>query len=250
MFNAKIGAQMLYEAKKSKKSISALPPEALPRSDEDAELIQNELASMTGTVWAWKVGAIDPQSPPFRAPIHADSLFVNPGRISASMFSYIGAEAEIAYKISKDLTDKNKIYTLDEILEAVGSVHPAIEIVDTRFTKWNSQPALAHRADQGNHGALIIGDAIEDWRSMKPRQQQVNLELNGQLASSQTDGNLAGDPELLLLWLANKGAKNLGGLKAGQYVTTGSCSGTIMVEAPVEITATLVGRGTLSLKID
>lgn len=250
IFDAKMGAKMLFEAKKSRKRIDALPPDALPRSEEEAELIQNELAGMSGTVWAWKVGAATAQSTPFRAPIHADSLFVNPGRISASMFSYIGAEAEIAYKISKDLTAKHKTYTLDEVLESVGSVHPAIEIVDTRFMTWDSQPPLAHRADQGNHGALIIGDAIADWRSMKPRQERVNLELNGELVSSKIDGNSAGDPERLLLWLANIGAKALGGLKAGQYVTTGSCSGTIMVEAPVEITATLVGRGSVSLTID
>lgn len=250
MFDAKLGARLLCEAKTTKQPLNALPPEALPQSEAQAALIQDEMARMRGPVVAWKVGASTPDSIPNRAPIHADSLFVSPGRISASMFTYIGAEAEIAYKFSKDLTVGAIPLTLDEVLDAVCSVHPAIEVIDTRFLKLDSQPILAHRADQGNHGALIVGDAIWDWRSMRPRQQRVILDINGAVASDKTDGNGAGDPESLLLWLANAGARSLGGIKAGQYVTTGSCSGTIFVHAPVQLAATLAGRGSLTLNID
>ena len=250
MFDAKIGARLLYDARTTKQALSALPPEALPESEAEAVLIQDEMARLRGPVEAWKVGAATPNSIPNRAPIHADSLFVNPGRITASMFRYIGAEAEIAYKFSKDLTPGTNPLTADDVLNAVASVHPAIEIIDTRFLKLDSQPMLAHRADQGNHGALIIGDPILNWRSMHPRQQRVILEINNAIVSDKIDGNSAGDPESLLLWLANVGARSLGGIKAGQYVTTGSCSGTIFVNAPVQLTAKLAERGSLTLTID
>lgn len=248
-FDATIGARLLYEATKTKKHIKALPAAALPNTEEEAALVQDAVASLTGPVVAWKVGAANPQARPFRAPIHAETLFINPGRIPAEMFSYIGVEAEIVYKFSKSLTLDKGALRLDEVLAAVESVHPAIEIVDTRFSSLDSQPPLAHRADQANHGALIIGDPIADWRSMAPQQQRVILELNGGVVSDKIDGNTAGNPENLLLWLANEGAASLGGIKAGQYVTTGSCAGTIMAKAPVRIKATLFGRGALDMTI-
>lgn len=249
-FDANICARLLYEARKAKKHINTLPALAVPRTEEEAALVQDAVAGLTGRVVAWKVGAATPQTTPFRAPIHAQTLFINPGHIPADMFSYIGVEAEIAYKFSKDLEFDKGALTLDEVLAAVESVHPAIEIVDTRFSSLDSQPPLAHRADQGSHGALIIGDPIAGWRSMNPQQQRVILELNGGVVSDKIDANTAGNPENLLVWLANKGAVSLGGIKAGQYVTTGSCSGTIMAKAPVRIKATFFGRGTLDMTIE
>lgn len=247
--NIIMAARLFQEARKTGDKIKALPPEALPRSEVEADLIQDEVARLTGPVCAWKVGAATPQATPSRAPIHAQSLFIDPGHIQAAMFSHIGAEAEIVYKFSKDLSAEGKVFSLEEILDAVESIHPAIEILDTRFPELGSQPPLAHRADQGNHGALIIGAPIADWRSLAPQAQRVILEINGAVASDKIDGNTAGNPENLLVWLVNHGAASLGGVKAGQYVTTGSCSGTIMVTAPVQLKATLSGHGSLSLTI-
>lgn len=248
-FDADLSAQLLLEARKTKKLLASLPTNALPSSEAQADLVQDTVARLMGPVRAWKVGAASPSATPSRAPIHADTLFVNPSSLAASMFSCIGAEAEIAYKFSKDLAKPGRDLTLDEVLDAVESVHPAIEIVDTRFSSWNSQPPLAHRADQGNHGALIIGGPILNWRSMHPQEQRVMLEINGDIAVDKVDGNTAGNPENLLLWLANVGSQSLGGIKAGQYVTSGSCVGTVMVKAPVEITANLFGRGSVSVVV-
>lgn len=248
--NVTMAARLFHEANEAGKKIDALPPEALPQSEEEADAIQDEVARLTGPVCAWKVGAATPHSTPSRAPIHAKTLFLDPGHIPAAMFSHIGAEAEIVYKFSKDLVSNGTALSLEEILDAVESIHPAIEILDTRFPKLGSQPPLAHRADQGNHGALIVGAPIANWRSISPQTQRVILEINGEVASDKIDGNTAGNPENLLVWLANQGAKSLGGIKAGQYVTTGSCSGTIMVTAPVQLKATLAGYGSLSLTID
>lgn len=249
-FDADLSARLLLAARKTRAFLEFLPPQALPSSEAQADLIQDKVAALMGAVRGWKVGAPSPSAAPVRAPIHTETLFINPRSIPASMFSYIGAEAEIAYKFAKDLGGDGAALTLDEVLDAVESVHPVIEIVDTRFSRWDSQPPLAHRADQGNHGALMVGDPILNWRSMRPQDQRVMLEINGQLVADKVNGNSAGNPENLLLWLANKGAASLGGIKAGQYVTTGSCTGTVMVKPPVELKATLFGYGSLTVVIE
>jgi len=46
-----------------------------------------------------------------------------------------------------------------------------------------------------------------------------------------------------LVWLANDGARSLGGRRAGQWVTTGSCTGTVMVAPGTVVVAELSGLG-------
>jgi len=53
----------------------------------------------------------------------------------------------------------------------------------------------------------------------------------------------------LLVWMANHGTHARGGLRAGQVVTTGSCTGTIFVEPGAHIAAAFPGLGALALEI-
>jgi 2-keto-4-pentenoate hydratase len=61
--------------------------------------------------------------------------------------------------------------------------------------------------------------------------------------------NPAGDPVRLLAWLANEGARSLGGLRAGQWVTTGSCTGTVMVAPGTVVVAELSGLGRAEVQL-
>ena len=77
----------------------------------------------------------------------------------------------------------------------------------------------------------------------------VSLWVNGTLAVQRPAwGNPAGDPLRLLTWLANEGARSLGGLRAGQWVTTGSCTGTVLVAPGARVMAKLGGIGCAELQ--
>lgn len=243
-------ANILYQARQRGEQLTALPLELVPTTEAQAMQVQDEVARLMGPVVGWKVGASSPDEEPNRAPIHAETLFVRPARLPAKMFHYIGVEAELVYKFAHDLDPAHGPFSRAHVLAAVESVHAAIEIVDTRFAVWDSQPMLAHRADQGNHGALAVGPALADWQTLQPTAQQIILEINGEVVSDRIGGNSAGNPEDLLVWLANVGAVSLGGIKAGQYVTTGSCSATVMVQAPARVRAMYPKRGEISLTID
>jgi 2-keto-4-pentenoate hydratase len=54
----------------------------------------------------------------------------------------------------------------------------------------------------------------------------------------------------LLVWLANIGSRSLGGLHAGQFVTTGSCTGTIFVKSAAQVTIEFQRLGAMTLAID
>ena len=243
--NASVDA--LLEARAARRWLSALPA---PSADwAAAYAIQDEVARRLGPVTAWKVGAATPDSEPFRAPINAATVFEGVDRLPAAMFQVIGVEAEIAYRFARDLPPRAAPYTRAEVLDAVASVHPAFEIVDTRFAGFGSQDPLSHMADQMSHGALVVGPAIADWRALDPLAERVALDVDGKTAIETVGGNSAGDPVRLLVWMANEGARSFGGLHAGDVVTTGSCIGTVFVEPGSRSVARYGTMGTIELTV-
>lgn len=239
--------EALIEARASRRWLSALP--GRPADEAEAYAIQDEVARRAGPVVAWKVGARTPDSEPFRAPINAATLFWDTQRLPASLFQLIGMEAEIAYRFARDLPPRATPYGREEVLDAVASVHPVFEIVDTRFTGYGSTDPLSHMADQMNHGALVVGPAIADWRSLDPVNERVVLEVNGKTEVDAVGANSAGDPVRLLVWMANTGAVSMGGLHAGDVVTTGSCTGTVWVKPGSRSVARYGTMGTIELTV-
>ncbi|PWC49778.1 2-keto-4-pentenoate hydratase [Azospirillum sp. TSA6c] len=242
-------AGALLAARRDNRPLDALPPAAMPADKSDAYAIQTEVARGIGPVTAWKVGASAPDAELSSAPIHADTLFFETGTLPAAMFRVIGIEAEIVYRLKSDLPARDEPWTRDEVLDAVGSIHPAFEICDTRFAAYGSQGPLASLADQGNHGALIVGAATADWRHIDPVTQPLTLDIDGERRVEVVGGNKAGDPIRLLAWLANVGALPFGGLHAGDTVTTGSCTGTIFIKPGSRAVADFPGLGRIALTV-
>jgi len=244
-------AALLLTARRTRQWLAELPDDARPRSEAEADAVQDAVARRSGPLLAWKVGARTPTGTPFRGPIHAASVWPGPAVLPRDALNVIGLEAEIAYRFDRDLPPCDATpYTEEEVYAAIGSIHPAIEIVDSRFTAYGATDALSHRADQMNHGALIVGGGRRDWRAFTPVTQPVRLEIDGAEAKAGIGGNTAGDPLRLLVWLANFGARTLGGIAAGQIVTTGSCTGTIFAKSGVSATASFPGLGAVSVTVE
>ncbi|MBP2297715.1 2-keto-4-pentenoate hydratase [Azospirillum picis] len=242
-------AAALLAARRDKRPLDMLPAAAMPADKADAYAIQTEVARRIGPVTAWKVGASGPGAEPSSAPIHAETLFSGVETLHAAMFRVIGIEAEIVYRLKSDLPARDEPWTREEVLDAVGSLHPAFEICDTRYATYGSLGPLASLADQGNHGALVVGPAAADWRGIDPVTQPLTLDIDGERRIDVVGGNKAGDPIRLLAWLANAGARPFGGLHAGDTVTTGSCTGTIFIAPGSRAVADFPGLGRIALTV-
>jgi 2-keto-4-pentenoate hydratase len=242
-------AEALLHARATRSRLTALPDGTAPTADAEAYAIQNLVAQQLGPVAGWKVGAATATAAPFRAPLHAATLWADGDRLPAGAFHLIGIEAEIVYRLAHDLPPRERPYARAEVLAAIGTMHPAIEIVDSRFVDLALVDGPSQRADQQNHGALAVGPARQDWSGIDPVHLLVRLSIDGVVRAEAVGGNSAGDPVRLLEWLANGSTRSLGGLRAGQVITTGSCTGTIFVPPGVRVAVDFAGLGRVEIEI-
>lgn len=222
-----------------------------PRTREESYAIQDRVAqtlwSERGGVTGWKTGAPDSDAEPIAAPIGTPLILATGTALPAADFSVRGIEGELAYRLGRDLPPIAGGHDRAAIEEAIASVHPAIEIVDTRLQDGISADPLSKLADFQINGALVVGEGTRDWRRIEPPRQRAVLYINGQVHADNVGGNPAGDPIRLLVWLANHCAKRCGGLRAGDIVTTGSHTGMVFVEAGAAVVVEFPGLGNASV---
>ena len=101
------------------------------------------------------------------------------------------------------------------------------------------------------HGGFIYGPACADWKSIDFTKETVTLSIDGAVQVERTGSNTSGDLLRLLPYLANEGAARTGGLKAGQWITTGSWTGNTPAPAGSSAEANFghAGRVTPALRL-
>ncbi|MEZ5729080.1 MAG: hypothetical protein R3E48_14430 [Burkholderiaceae bacterium] len=135
-------------------------------------------------------------------------------------------EAEYQALLGSDLPPRAEPYTVDEVTEAVASLHPGLELAECSFARDRRFPPLtAILADGSGAGTLVYGPAIDDWRSRDLANQEVILRRNGEPLRKGTAHEFLDHPMVPLTWLANELSRTGVGLKAGQMVSTGTLTG-------------------------
>jgi 2-keto-4-pentenoate hydratase len=246
-------ARALAAARRSGKRIDALPPGAVPATLEEGYQVQDLVVAFFGErVAGWKVGATHPKvqatlgvSGPIAARLFAPNV-LSGSRDLADTFLVRGLEAEYAFLLGADLPPRGRAYSREEIAAAVISVQPAIEVVDTRFTA-PQQGALVV-ADNVNDALWIHGEGVRDWRALDMIDTLVTMEVNGEVVVRGSGAQVLGDPMVSLAWLVNEHAGAREGVRAGQFITTGSCTGLYKAPPGCSARATFGELGELSLR--
>jgi len=199
-------------------------PEALaPQTEADAYEIQRLTVHALGEIGGWKVGAAGPDAPPACAPMPKAGLHEAPAVLHGADFTTRDVESEIAFILAHDLPPRDTPYTRDDIIAAIGSCHPGIEVLQSRFADPGNVDPLSNLADLIRHGAYITGVPIPGWEHIDFAHVTVTQAIGEEVLHMR--GNPAGDMIRLVQWLANTGAVWAGGLRAGQVITCGSWTG-------------------------
>ena len=243
-------ARLLLSARRDpSQRLHSLPEVMRPKTEEQAYLIQRAIMAELGEVGGWKVGSPGPDGPVTCAPLPASGVQGSPGQVPAAASQDRVVEAEIAVRIARDLPPRATPYSRAEVLAAIGSAHPAIEVLQSRYVDVDQVDKLSALADSLSHGGLVIGAPIPDWQGIDLGAEQVRLLVDGAEVKAGT-GNPAGDMLRLVIWLANTGAHAAGGLRARQFVTTGSWTGKDAVPAGGEARIVFAHAGEAAVRFD
>ena len=236
-------ANLLLAARRTGVTLAELPAENTPADLSEIWFVQGLVAAAYGPIGGYKIGAPSLEATPSFAPMPA--AWIAPGG-SKIPGRYRGIEAEIAFLVGKDLPPRSTPYTRDEVLAAMASCHPAIEVLESAFT----EPVLSNpgpQSDLQTHGGFIYGSAYPDWRSIDFSKENVVLSIDGVVRVERTGSNTSGDLLRLPVCLANEGAARTGGLRAGQWLTTGSWTGLILATADSTVDAQFSTAGRVQL---
>jgi 2-keto-4-pentenoate hydratase len=242
--------------------IPRLPQPISPGDRSDGYAIQAAVAAHSGQrVVGWKIAAtsiagqqhIGVDGPLAGRLLSGRVLTATAERAAIPAISLDGnamrvAEAEFAFRLRASLPSRERIYGVPEVLDAVESLHPAIEVPDSRYDDYANVGAPHLIADSACACWLVVGEAAAiDWRRLDLSTHRVEALLNHRPAASGIGANVLRDPRLALTWLANELRTYGQGLTAGDLVTTGTCI-TPVALAPgdvIEVTFGAIGELTV-----
>ena len=254
--------RLLLDHRRRVAPLERLPDSCRPQTPDDGYAIQEALIALrVGDDGArpigWKIGATNAGA---RAMLGVDGPFYGvlldtlssdaPSRFAAAgMFQRV-VEPEIALQIDVDLDPSAAPFDAETIRRAVRAVLPAIEIVDTPLADGLGSGGPSLIADGGAHGRWIKGAPARGWRDLDLIAHRVTLAVDGAVVREGSGGNVEGGPFAATAWLANALAATGRGLKAGDYVTTGTTTQPVPASAGQTVVADFGALGTVEIRFD
>lgn len=243
-------ASMLMDARRTHTPMVDLPEALRPTTQEEAYFVQDRLALTYGEVGGWKVGAPTAEATPMFAPMPLAWIASDGAVLRDTAHRFRGLEAEIAFLIGRDLPPRQTVYTRDEVVAAIASCHPAIEVLESGLLDPTQATRMSMIGDLQMHGGFVFGAAYANWQRIDFSTEKVTLIVDEVVRVERTGSNTSGDLMRLLPWLANEGAMRTGGLKKGQWVTTGSWTGVSQATSSSEVSAKFSNTGEVHLRFE
>lgn len=206
--------------------IETLP---VPANLEEALSVQADVSAALGySHLGWKVsigeggrGLIGLMPGPFLKP--GDTYRSVPG-------AELRVEIEIGIRLGRDMPRRpGKPYSREELLAYCHSAFVGIEIVESRIADWTHVPFPLWVADAMGHGGYIIGQDVPLEVFDSIGELTCTIELDGDVIYDKPAVHGNGDALAPVLAWANREQESaLGGLVAGQIITTGSLCGGVL----------------------
>jgi 2-keto-4-pentenoate hydratase len=206
-------------------------------------------------LFGWKIAATSEAGQkhinvegPMAGRILAETVIANGGTASMAGNEMRVGEPEFAFCMASDLPPRSEPYTVQQVLDAVATLHPAIEIPDSRFADFVSAGAAQIIADNACAHLFVLGAATtSNWRALDLVEERPVITLRGKQYTGHGK-NVLGDPRVALAWLANE-LRELGlTLKAGEIVTTGTCHPPLPIQSGDRFAADFGSLGKVSVR--
>lgn len=247
-------AKLLADARAGNTQTDAAPFDAIT-SLEQAYLVQSLAAEIYPSRQSgYKVGATNEGvqklfgcDEPFYGPMFAQEQ-LQPGSVLTRQAGLLGGEAEFAFVCGSDFPVDRDLST-EDLPDLISSCHIAVEIVGRRTAAAGLPGLYPAVADFGVNVAFMPSTAIDNWRSIDLAAITATASINGTETNRGNGAAVSGHPLNSLLWLHNALRSAPGdlksSLKAGDWISTGTCLGVIAPQ-PGTVEIEFSGCGTIS----
>ena len=257
---SQLAAQVIWSHWQSGQVLSALPEACRPLSAEQGYAAQAQLPAVSGrTVVGWKIAATSTNgqqhinvSGPLAGRLLSGQVFDSGATVPSQGNRMRVAEPEFAFAMGQDLPPQSAPYTPEQVMAAVATLHPAIEVPDSRLEPFTAAGEAQLLADNACARHFVLGTAAPDvWRTVDlstyPVHARVDQGQQPRYSREGTGANVLGDPRIALTWLTNQ-LSSLGiTLEKGQVVTTGTCMVPLELEPGDTATADYGPLGRVSM---
>ena len=147
-------------------------------------------------------------------------------------------EAEVVFELGSDLPAEHAPYSEQRVLGSLSQAFAGIELCNSRFEE-SVDPSLACLvADNSNADLIVVGDVLPERDLASLANLTVTLQRRGKPDIKGSTENVLGNPLRAVTWLANWLARRGEGLKRGQLISSGSCTGMTQVGVEDSVVAT------------
>lgn len=250
---------ILWDAWQQGATIDALPPEARPFTRAEGYDVQASLeARTTSPIFGWKIAATSlagqrhiKVNGPIAGRLLRERVRAPGALLSLGCNRMAVAEPEFAFRMGRDLPPRCAAYAVDEVVSAISSLHPAIEVPDSRFTNFTAAGEAQIIADNACAHEVVIGNpAPLNWRGIDLSTHRVVGHVSGSTRSYEREGGgsaVLGSPIVALAWLVNELSLRGWTLRRDQVVITGACTTPLEVVAGDKVLADFGMMGSVSV---
>jgi 2-keto-4-pentenoate hydratase len=254
----KAASDLLYRHWREQTRLPALPDAMRPADRAEGYRVQAFLMDHTSQpLFGWKIAATSLLGQqhinvdgPLAGRLLAERVIEDGGECPLGNNLMKVAELEFAFRMGADLPPRAQPYTQDEVMAAVATLHPAIEIPDSRYDDFTAVGLAQLVADNACAHRFVLGPAAtHDWRAIDLAAHPVRAFKSEVPAGEGSGANVLGDPRIALTWLANELSRHGLTLKAGEVVTTGTCLKPVEIAAGDRVRGDFGPLGVVSLAI-
>src|SRR5258708_39244598 len=177
-----------------------------PHDRADGYAIQAAIEHIsTKPLFGWKIAATSEAGQkhinvdgPMAGRILAETVIADGGTALMAGNEMRVGEPEFAFRMASDLPPRSQPYTVQQVLDAVGTLHPAIEIPDSRFAGFVSAGAAQIVADNACAHLFVLGAPTSaNWRALDLVEQRSVITLREKQFIAHGK-NVLGDPRIAL----------------------------------------------------
>jgi 2-oxo-3-hexenedioate decarboxylase/2-keto-4-pentenoate hydratase len=253
-------ARELLAARAARRPFGGFRADRVPRDETEAYAIQDALADALSTgegpLGGWKIGCTTPVmqkfmniDSPCAGRVLAETVHQSPAAIACDRFQQLGVECEIAVRLVHDLTVDQAPFSRAAVARAVGSVAPAIEVVEDRYIDYGSLDVLTLIADNFFAAGCVLGPPVPVDRAGDLAEVSGRLVVNGEEVGAGLGSEVLGHPLEALHWLADHAMAHGRPLRAGEIILLGSLVQTRWVGPGELVRVALDPLGEASLRL-